>query len=96
LHISASAESDLAEAREWYKRIRPGLEIDLELCIEAATQRILENPLAFPEILPNVHKAIIKRFPYAVIFRIRKNHIEIEAFFHGKRKPGSWIGVLKN
>jgi|SRR5579884_1018274 len=82
LVVSAPAETDLAEATAWYNRIRPGLGDHLVLCVEHAFDRILEHPEAFPVILPDVRRTLVRRFPYGVFFRIRQQRIEVEAVFH--------------
>jgi plasmid stabilization system protein ParE len=94
LELSELAEADLAEAMEWYKRIRPGLEAAIALCVEETLDRILDNPEMFPGITPGVRRAIVRRFPYLVIFRVRKRRIEIEALFHPSRDPKRWQSRL--
>lgn len=87
LVVSALAESDLAEAADWYNRIRPGLGDDLVLCVEHALDRILEHPEAFTLIWPDVRRALVRRFPYGVFFRVRRERIEIEAVFPLRADP---------
>jgi plasmid stabilization system protein ParE len=91
LSFSTLAEADLAAAIDWYERIRPGLGADLALCIEVALDRILDNPDAFPVVLPGVHRARIRRFPYGVVYRVRQHDIEIVAVFHARRDPTGWL-----
>jgi|GEM_PF-3421820 len=33
---------------------------------------------------------MVRRFPYAVLFRQRGQSIEVLAVFHGSRDPGLW------
>jgi plasmid stabilization system protein ParE len=94
LHVSHLAEADLAEAIEWYEQIRPDLGASLASSIEEAINRILDNPQAFATILPEVRRALVRRFPYAVIFRIRQDRVEVEAIFHGRKDPTGWHSRL--
>ena len=94
LLVSALAESDLAHAGDWYNRIRPGLGDDLVLCVEHALGRILENPEAFIVVLPGVRRALIRRFPYGVFFRVRQQRVEIEAVFHLRADPSFLVERL--
>jgi plasmid stabilization system protein ParE len=87
LLVSALAESDLADAADWYNRILSGLGDDFVLCVELALDRILEHPEAFTLILPAVRRALVRRFPYGVFFRLRHERIEIEAVFHLRADP---------
>jgi len=87
LVVSSRTEADLAGAVAWYNRIRPGLGDGLVLCVEEALGRILERPEAFPVILPEVRRALVRRFPYGVFFRVRPQRIEVEALFHLRANP---------
>jgi plasmid stabilization system protein ParE len=87
LVLSTKAEADLAEAVEWYNRIRPGLGDGLVLCVEQANDRILDYPEAFPVILPGVRRALVRRYPYGVFFRVRSMRVEVEAIFHLRQDP---------
>jgi toxin ParE1/3/4 len=87
LVISTLAEADLAEAAAWYSQIRPDLGNDLVLCTEQALDRIFEYPEAFPLILPDVRRTLIRRFPYGVFFRVRQPRIEVEAVFPLRANP---------
>src|SRR3984893_18187158 len=87
LVVSAPAETDLLEAVAWYNRIRPGLGHELVLCVEHTLDRILDHPEAFPSIQPDIRRAVVRRFPYGVFFRVRKQRIEVEAIFHLRTGP---------
>ena|ERR1700722_2551219 len=87
LQLSELAEADLAEAIDWYRKIRPGLGNDLLLCVEQTINRILDNPNAFTVTRNGACRALVRRFLYSVVFRVRGNHVEIEAVFHGSKDP---------
>jgi len=55
-----------------------------------AIARIVEYPQAFPNFSPNTRKCLINRFPFAIIFQIRKKEKFIIAITHLSRKPGYW------
>jgi toxin ParE1/3/4 len=43
--------------------------------------------------LGNLHgtrKYLLRRFPYAVIYRVTDEAIEVVAVAHGRRRPGYW------
>jgi plasmid stabilization system protein ParE len=87
LQLSELAEADLAEAADWYRRIRPGLGDELLLCVEQTINRILDNPNSFPVVRHDARRALVRRFPYSVVFRVRGNRVEVEAVFHGSKDP---------
>ncbi len=87
LVLSTLVEIDLAAAREWYNHMRPGLGEDLLLCVEHALDRILEHPEAFPSVMPDVRRTLVRRFPFGVFYRVRRNRIEVEALFPLRADP---------
>ena len=38
-----------------------------------------------------IRKALIIKFPYALLYRIEKENIYILAVMHQKRKPNDWL-----
>jgi plasmid stabilization system protein ParE len=90
LEFSDLAEADLREAFDWYEHIRPGLAADLVLCVEEVLDRILERPEAFPAVISDARRALVRRFPYGVIYRVRGQRVEVMAVFHVRRDPTSW------
>jgi plasmid stabilization system protein ParE len=88
LWVSELAEADLIEAIAYYQGIRPSLADELELRTKQIMDRVLENPNAFPKIHGNARRALMRQFPYSVIFQIRNDRVEVEAVFHGSRAPG--------
>jgi plasmid stabilization system protein ParE len=87
LVLSTLALADLAAARGWYNDMRAGLGEDLVLGVEHVLGRIVETPVAFPEYLPDVRRALVRRFPYGVFYRVRPSRIEVEAVFHLRADP---------
>ena len=87
LAVSADAEVDLAKAKDWYDGVREGLGADLVLCVEHALDRILEYPQAFPAVMPGVRRAVVRRFPYGIFFRMNDRRIEVEAIFPLRADP---------
>jgi toxin ParE1/3/4 len=55
--------------------------------VERVLQSVVSNPDAFPEVLEGIRKAVIKRFPYCLYFRVRGEVIVVLAVFHRARNP---------
>jgi hypothetical protein len=48
-------------------------------------------PRQFPVIYRNVHRALVRRFPYALMFVIEADETLTDiACFHGSRDPAHW------
>lgn len=81
------AESDVEDAFGWYEKQSPGLGSHFLLCMEATLSQINRYPEAFPVVHRHVHRALIRRFPYAVFYLLEDTRIVVIAVFHAKRSP---------
>jgi plasmid stabilization system protein ParE len=91
--VDEEADRELEAARDWYESQRAGLGNDLILAIDAAIASIGHVPaLPVPHVAPtlNVKRIMVRRFPYAVVFRETAQEVRILAFAHAKRRPGYW------
>jgi plasmid stabilization system protein ParE len=59
-------------------------------CVDEAVARIKRDPKMFPFALGKTRKAMVKRFPYTVLYEIGEREIVILAVFHAKRNPEHW------
>lgn len=87
-HPEALEEAD--NATLFYKKQQPGLEKRFFEALEDAIARIRRNPLLYRIVGGEIRKCRLLRFPYAVIFRINNDFIEIIAVMHLKRQPDYW------
>ncbi|ODS31226.1 MAG: hypothetical protein SCARUB_03647 [Candidatus Scalindua rubra] len=63
--------------------------------VEESVRRIQINPLLYPIAEDDCRKCRVNKFPYGIIYRIKKIHIEIIAVMNLYRKPGYWKKRLK-
>ncbi len=66
LSIRKEAEADIAEAYQYYESCIENLGSDFILCIEESISRIEKNPRQYKTIYKNVHRALVRRFPYGI------------------------------
>ena len=63
---------------------------------EAEVERVLDLAETFPEMYPlydDDHRfAVLRRFPYCVIYQVRSGQIYVVALAHTSRPPGYWQG----
>jgi toxin ParE1/3/4 len=85
-----AAENELAEAVEWYDNQRPGLGKELVAAVRAVLDQVGRQPSFYPAVAHRVHQAIVTKFPYSVIYRVRGNKVMILAVFHSSRDPVIW------
>jgi plasmid stabilization system protein ParE len=82
--------NELNEAYDWYESQQPGLGDDFLDCIDEITSRICLMPESYALVYRDVRRAAVKRFPYAVYYRIVSSRVIITAIFHGRRNPKAW------
>lgn len=86
------AREEFVAAGEWYERELPGLGGDFLAEVDRTLKLILGQPDAFPKMFDGVHKAVVKRFPYCLYFRVRGDVVVVLAVFHSARNPAIWQG----
>lgn len=90
VRLRAEAETDLAEAAVWYENRRPRLGQDFLNEISAGLSIISERPFIYPEILRDTRRALIRRFPFGIYYRIENDEIVVIAVLHASRSPRRW------
>lgn len=78
---------ELDEAYNWYEYQQSGLGEDFLDCIDEKLNAICLLPESYPIVYRDVRRAVVKRFPYAVYYRIVSSRIIITAVFHGSKNP---------
>jgi plasmid stabilization system protein ParE len=88
--ITAEAHQDITEAYDWYEDRRPGLGEDFLGAVDACFQRIRRRPELVPIAYETYRRAIIRRFPYTVIYEATAETIVVYSVFHSSRDPEKW------
>jgi len=84
------AEVEALEARDWYERCRRGLGTEFGAEMERVVRAITAEPASFARVHRDMRRAILRRFPYAVYFRVIRDEIVVLAVMHGRRHPRLW------
>lgn len=90
LIVTAEAHLDIAQAYDWYEDRRLGLGEDFLGALDACLQKIGRNPELMPTAYETYRRAILRRFPYTVIYEAVTDVITIYAVFHSSRDPEKW------
>ena len=88
--IGRGAARDIAEARDWYDAQQPGIGKAFLDEIESALNRVSIGPDRYPIIVRDARRALIRRFPYAIYFRVRERTLRVLAVVHQHRDPRVW------
>ena len=95
VRFEAEADAEYRAAGRWYEKPRLGLGLEFFDAVDAALTQIVRVPKAgaavkqLPSDLP-VRRALVKRFPYHVIYLELNREIHVLAVAHDRRKPGYW------
>ena len=92
LRFAPEAEQDIAEAYGWYEGHRVGLGEEFLGCVDVCIQAILRAPELHAVIHAEYRRALVRRFPYVVIYKHEASALTVYAVFHTSRDPSSWQG----
>lgn len=84
------ADLEINEAAEWYEAREQGLAVEFLRVLDACIESIRRSPLLYPVVSGEVRRAVLRRFPYSVIYMVREDEILVIACFHGQRDPKRW------
>lgn len=85
------AELELLDAAHFYELQAAGLGVQFLNKIDDALENIRTSPQRYPIIKDDVRRCLIKRFPYALLYRIDADVIIVQATMHLRRRPDYWV-----
>jgi plasmid stabilization system protein ParE len=88
--VRLAAAADIDDAFLWYERQRPGLGHDFLAAAQASMDAIAEHPFRYAVVRRDTRRALIRRFPYAIYYRIYGDVVVVVACMHGRRSPRRW------
>ncbi len=90
LEFTPGARLDLLDAHASYEERVSGLGAEFVRAVDSAAAGITRFPKAFPKVHGEVRKAVLRRFPYSLLFVPSRNRILVLACFHHRRDPATW------
>lgn len=91
LRFRPEARLDILEARDWYEDRARGLGLEFARAVDAGASGILRFARAFPKVHGEVRKAVLRRFPYSLLFVIERDDIVVLGCFHQRQDPRTWV-----
>jgi len=88
----ALAKLELNEAAEYYEGESAGLGKAFITALERCTDDIVRYPDAGLVMRGSIRRRLIRRFPYALLYRVTPTEIRILAVMNLKRRPAYWVG----
>lgn len=90
LGLRLAAEQDLDEAFAWYESQRLGLGEEFLQAVQRTFEAIGEHPMRHRVLLRDARQALVRRFPYRVLYRIVGEEIVVVACLHAHQDPRTW------
>ncbi|MCU0415483.1 MAG: type II toxin-antitoxin system RelE/ParE family toxin [Ignavibacteriaceae bacterium] len=95
IYFTEPAAIELADAFDFYEIHLSGLGKEFIIEVEETVQLITKFPESWSENSKHTRKAVLKRFPFNIIYSVYQDNIYIIAVAHQNRKPEYWIDRLK-
>ena len=86
------ARRELNEAAQFYDSESQGLGSAFLDEIERCTRAIVDYPEAGPLIIGVIRRRLVLRFPYARLYSIKPERLQVLAVMNLKRRPLYWLG----
>jgi hypothetical protein len=74
----------------WYENQTPGLGLEFLRAVDARFESIQRNAAQYPVVYRDVRRALLRRFPYAVFYRVEPGLITVLACVHSRSNPTRW------
>ena len=90
LAFRPEVRDELNDAYSWYESQQLGLGDEFIDCVDESLNRICLAPESYLVVYRDIRRAVVKRFPYVIYYRIVSSRVIVTAVFHGRRDPKSW------
>ena len=99
IRLEPDADAELTETAAWYEARSPGLGTRFLDEVEALLRAVAQQPAAFPKLAttrpdPEVRRALLHRFPFAVVYFVTGRAVRVVAVAHARREPRYWLHRL--
>lgn len=91
LRVRQQAKAEILEGYDRYFQKSPVAAQRFVDAVDEAIARIEERPELFPLIRGRLRRALLRRFPYAVYFKVYPSVISVVGVIHGHRHPDTWL-----
>jgi len=85
-----SAEEEANNAWSWYAEHSASAAAAFLVELDAAVFAISEAPSRWPRIHGRYRRFPMRKFPFSIVYAVRREFVEVMAVAHYRRKPGYW------
>jgi plasmid stabilization system protein ParE len=88
--FASEADDDIRAAFQWYGEQAVGLGEEFLRSLRAAVAFIRRHPEAYPTVLVQCRRALMRRFPFEINYDAVNETVFVYAVFHCSRDPERW------
>ena len=88
--LRRQAKKEINEAVDWYEQRLAGLGGQFRFHVQEVLDRISASPEIHSVVYKDIRCTLLRRFPYAVYYRVKRDRIVVIAVFHSSRDPREW------
>jgi plasmid stabilization system protein ParE len=88
--VRPQARDELAEAARWYRGKSLLVATAFREAIRRTVSQVSERPASFPEVAIGIHRALTRRFPYAIFFVVEEAAVVVLAIKQQAQDPATW------
>jgi len=90
IDILPDAVKEARKTYRWYLGRSPAAARRFEAAFEAALEQIAQAPDRWPIYLHGTRYRLLRRFRFILVYRQRRDRLQVVAVAHGRRRPGYW------
>ena len=91
IRFTPESALELDEAVKWYENELTGLGKRFVVIFDETLLRAVRYPYFNSEIHPGFYRALMKKFPYGIIYSIENGDLIVYAVAHLHRAPFYWL-----
>lgn len=84
------ARQEYREAADWYEARSPGRGKLFRAAVRNQLDRITANPRIHAKVYQDVRKAVVRGYPYNVLYVEEPGRVVVLSVFHTSRDPRIW------
>lgn len=87
VQVRRPAELDIAEAQVWYETQQTGLGAEFRAEVSRVIDRLAATPRIYQIVHRDIRRAIVRRFPYLIWYRVAAETVMVLACTYASRDP---------
>lgn len=92
VHFHPEAQAEYQAALAWYQSRSPRAAARFEVEFERVLEAVLASPGMFAAYDDEHRFAMLRRFPYSIVYQVQPDGVHVAAVAHSSRSPGYWLG----